>query len=360
VTDVLETVGPRSGTAPFIYTLTEVGTVDIQSVFASYNGTSASGDFLASLTVRSQNGAIIARAFAKDAVTAGDTANVTFAPFLRDGTAAAAAGYATVQDEGVALTQRTTLDFVGAGVTATDDSGALRTVVTIPGTAAPSADYAAQVLAEASLLSYWPLDEASGNAIDYGPSARNLTPHATPTYAQPGPFAVDATTAILFDSADGPTLSLLDRFDDANGGTSPYKFNGTAAYTLEAMVAPTTLPTLVGPMLSNGDFQGVGSLGSLTLGTFLDGRLLTYRAGQSLTGNVLPLGAWSHVAVTYDGAVLRLYLTVKNSGTGTITVGRTGAETIDGAASNVSMAVAKDAREFTSDGTGWWITASYL
>jgi len=39
----------------------------------------------------------------------------------------------TVQDEGTALTQRTAINFVGAGVTATDDSVNSRTTVTIPG-----------------------------------------------------------------------------------------------------------------------------------------------------------------------------------------------------------------------------------
>jgi len=43
----------------------------------------------------------------------------------------AGSGYATIQDEGSALTQRTTVDFVGAGVTATD-TGA-KTQVNIPG-----------------------------------------------------------------------------------------------------------------------------------------------------------------------------------------------------------------------------------
>lgn len=42
-------------------------------------------------------------------------------------------GYDTVQDEGTARAQRGTLNFVGAGVTATDDSPNGRTVVTIPG-----------------------------------------------------------------------------------------------------------------------------------------------------------------------------------------------------------------------------------
>jgi hypothetical protein len=39
----------------------------------------------------------------------------------------------TIQDEGVSLTARTLLDFQGAGVTATDNSGAGKTVVSIPG-----------------------------------------------------------------------------------------------------------------------------------------------------------------------------------------------------------------------------------
>ncbi len=44
---------------------------------------------------------------------------------------AASGGGHTIEDEGVALTQRTSLNFTGAGVTATDTGG--KTVVTIPG-----------------------------------------------------------------------------------------------------------------------------------------------------------------------------------------------------------------------------------
>ena len=40
---------------------------------------------------------------------------------------------ANILDEGISLTSRTSLDFVGAGVTATDDSALGRTVITIPG-----------------------------------------------------------------------------------------------------------------------------------------------------------------------------------------------------------------------------------
>lgn len=45
----------------------------------------------------------------------------------------AASGIATIQDEGSALTQRTTLDFKGYGVVATDDSSNSKTVVTVQG-----------------------------------------------------------------------------------------------------------------------------------------------------------------------------------------------------------------------------------
>jgi hypothetical protein len=61
--------------------------------------------------------------------------------FLRaDGTwnpPSAASGYATVEDEGTPLTQRTNINFVGAGVTASDSGG--KTIVTIPGGAGSGA-----------------------------------------------------------------------------------------------------------------------------------------------------------------------------------------------------------------------------
>jgi hypothetical protein len=329
--------------------------------------------------------------------------------------------------------------------------------------------YSGLVLGEASLQSYWPLDDASGDAIDHGPLGIDLTPDGTPTYGEPGPFADDPATSILFDSPESSTLVGLDRFSEPGlVGGSAFTFNGTATYTFEALIAPTAYTSLISPVMSNGDHQGTGSLASLTLAVFSDGRLIAYRAGQSVTGSALPLGVWTHIAVTYDGATLKLYangglvaslattnpettqrplwlgvqrssganyytylgrmaqvaiyntalsaatllahaeagvlaaiqlanihivtaaytvaasddvvfadgtftvtlptavaqpgrqITIKNTGTGTITVGRTSAQTIDGAASNLSMATTKMARQFTSDGSGWQITAAYL
>ncbi len=49
--------------------------------------------------------------------------------------AGGSSGYNTIQDEGVSQTQRTTMNFVGAGVTASDDFFGSKTTITIPGAA---------------------------------------------------------------------------------------------------------------------------------------------------------------------------------------------------------------------------------
>lgn len=50
-------------------------------------------------------------------------------------------------------------------------------------------------------------------------------------------------------------------------------------------------------------------------------------------------------------------ITVKNVAAGTITVGRTGSQEIEGAAANQTLA-ALDAHTYVSDGAGWWIVST--
>jgi hypothetical protein len=88
----LETIGPRSGAGPLTYMVVELGTFDPQSVFAHFDGTGAGGSFRPALTIRAQDGTILARVFPSTTLAAGDTADVTYAPFLDDDAAAAAAG----------------------------------------------------------------------------------------------------------------------------------------------------------------------------------------------------------------------------------------------------------------------------
>lgn len=111
---VLETIGPRSGSAPVTYTVTELGTVDVMSVFASFDGSAASGTFRPTVTVRSQSGAILARVFPTDTVAAGDSADVTFAPFLKQqATSVVASGGLTLIETKTASGATAAFDFTG-------------------------------------------------------------------------------------------------------------------------------------------------------------------------------------------------------------------------------------------------------
>lgn len=86
--EIPETIGPRAGTSPVSVTLSELGTVDLEGSFAHYNGAGASGSFLAALTVRSQNGAILSRVFPSQIFAAGDVGDVTFVPLGLEGASA--------------------------------------------------------------------------------------------------------------------------------------------------------------------------------------------------------------------------------------------------------------------------------
>jgi hypothetical protein len=92
VADPLEIIGPRNGAAPLSYEIVESGTVDLQSVFARFDGSLASGPWRAALTIRAQNGTILGRVFPSDELAAGDSADVTFAPFLRGAATATPVG----------------------------------------------------------------------------------------------------------------------------------------------------------------------------------------------------------------------------------------------------------------------------
>jgi hypothetical protein len=92
VADPLEIIGPRNGAAPLSYEIVESGTVDLQSVFARFDGSLASGPWRAALTIRAQNGTILGRVFPSDELAAGDSADVTFAPFLRGSTTSTPSG----------------------------------------------------------------------------------------------------------------------------------------------------------------------------------------------------------------------------------------------------------------------------
>lgn len=72
----------RPGALPATYRFPPGLDARLSSVSAVFDGTGAGADFLACLSVYSQDGKLIGRFFPGSAVAAGDVAEVTFAPFL--------------------------------------------------------------------------------------------------------------------------------------------------------------------------------------------------------------------------------------------------------------------------------------
>lgn len=79
------------GALPASYSVPPSLDLVIQSIVARFNGAAAAGAFLPCLAVYSQDGHLMGRFHPNTELAVGDTAVVTYAPFLRASTAAAAA-----------------------------------------------------------------------------------------------------------------------------------------------------------------------------------------------------------------------------------------------------------------------------
>lgn len=77
--------------APLVYTVPGAQEIILKSLFASFDGSSAGSDFFPCVRVRAPGGGIVGEYITQAAVTAGSSADVSFAPFLRGGSGASAA-----------------------------------------------------------------------------------------------------------------------------------------------------------------------------------------------------------------------------------------------------------------------------
>jgi hypothetical protein len=80
---------PGPNLAPVIYEVPGTDEVTPLACQALYDGSGASGDFVPTLVFRSQAGHVISRVPTSTVVTAGDSAEVTWAPFLRSASSTA-------------------------------------------------------------------------------------------------------------------------------------------------------------------------------------------------------------------------------------------------------------------------------
>lgn len=147
-----------------------------------------------------------------------------------------------------------------------------------------------------TLLSYWKLGEASGNVAD---SKGSLTGTAAGlTYSQAGAYTALGNSVLA-----GGTSSSYIKFGNN------LAFSGTSNFTLEAWVNRGT--DVAGRFISKYDEAvGNGYLFGLdaSVGKLYCGRH-NGSGGEFLTGTTtLSASTWYHVAMTYDGSNMRLYV----------------------------------------------------
>lgn len=154
------------------------------------------------------------------------------------------------------------------------------------------------------LVSYWKLNEASGNLVD-SRDGNNGTAYGPPTYNQSGVV----NSAVFFDGGS----------DYADCGSDP-SVQITSNISIDAWVKPASN--------ANGDFDYIASKlvhasnrEGYALGLWSDNRV-AFIVGQSwsnwnmvLSSQALQKDQWYHVAGTYDGANIKIYINGVGDGT---------------------------------------------
>jgi PKD repeat protein len=162
-------------------------------------------------------------------------------------------------------------------------------------------------------VAYWRLGESSGSAACDVTGAHGGSYSGSVALGQAGALSGDANTAARF-SAGGQASVPQSAALNLNG-----------AFTLEAWVKPAALPASGWPgLMRKGQAQLTGASGGWLLWYARDTRTLNFKrenSDKTVPGWTLgPVGTWTYVAVTYDGAAqntLRFYLNGSLVGTST-------------------------------------------
>jgi hypothetical protein len=162
-----------------------------------------------------------------------------------------------------------------------------------------------------SLLSYWKLDESSGNATD-SVGSNTLTNTNTVTYTAAlinngATFSADGTMYLtIANASENPTLDI------------------TGAVSYQAWVKKNGAPAVMSPIMMNGDRTAYTDEGSIYSFINTDGTVIAYvgngvdddRAAVS-TGTVVN-NAWHHIVVIFTPSTsLKIYIDGSEDGSNT-------------------------------------------
>lgn len=211
-----------------------------------------------------------------------------------------------------------------------------------PSIYAPATSYSDEVLAD-SPIAYWRLGDASGTtAADSSGNGHSGTYMGSPTLGVTGLLSGDTNTAVQFAITSPPQAVWI---------TDSAAFQPTRV-TVEALVKPASTAAQ-GYIFSKANINfGFGSAWSFLLIMDAGGSVSTYvftdndSSGIHITtaAGTLQAGVTTHLAMTYDGSNIRLYVNGSQVGSAVLTGNLN-------AASGVALAIG-DANASGNPGTG--------
>lgn len=192
--------------------------------------------------------------------------------------------------------------------------------------------------------------DGGGSAVATGPSLPNDWVFVSIDWA-PGTGVNIYLNGVHFynDLVVQGVFNQTDLYLDRRAGATPATFQGAVDEV-----------TLWGARLTAEEHAYLATAGGLAQDSSVRQVVAVSGAYTAVAGDVVLATGTITVTLPTAVGISGESITVKNAGVGTITVARTSSQTIDGAAANGSLTVSKSVREYTSDGTGWQITASYL